>query len=310
MQMRDYFIDKIYNYALKNKNVILITNEQGAQSLDKFREDLPEQFINAGISEQNIITVASGLARQKKKVYIYSIASFITLRCFEQIKLDINLMNLPVTIFGVGASYSYDTSGPTHHSIEDISILRTMSNLEIFSPSDNNVLDYIFKHSVKSRAPIYVRLDRQQLPNIPRDDINFRSGFYNINQSSRAFIISTGNMSHVALEAIKILNKNYNLKISFIDVFAINFLKTELMKVIKNAKLILTLEEHVLDGGLGSIISELLFDEKINYNLSLVRMGINKYNLYTYKSRKLIHKINKIDLENIVKKILKNKKIL
>ena len=139
MQMRDFFINEIYNAAKKNKNIILITNDQGAQSLDKFRKDLPKQFINAGISEQNIITAAAGMAQQKKKIFVYSIASFITLRCLEQIKLDVNLMKLPVTIFGVGASYSYDSAGPTHHSIEDISILRTMKNLEIFLSSNFSV---------------------------------------------------------------------------------------------------------------------------------------------------------------------------
>lgn len=305
MQMRDYLIEKIFGYALKNKDVILISNEQGAQSLDRFRKELPDQFINAGISEQNIISVAAGLAKQKKKVYIYSIASFITLRCFEQIKLDINLMNLPVTIFGVGASYSYDTSGPTHHSIEDISILRTMKNLEIFSPSDNDILNYIFNYSARSKKPIYIRLDRKPLNILSGDNFNFKNGFRVFGEiKSKKFIVSTGNMSHVALEAIKIFQKYSSEPICFIDVFSAKLSIKNFLNTIKNAKLIVTLEEHILAGGLGSIIAELLFDNKINKKLDLIRMGIDINKIYTYKPRNLIHRINKITANDVVKKIL------
>jgi transketolase len=306
MQMRDHLIEKIYNHALKNKDVILISNEQGAQALDKFRKELPTQFINAGISEQNIISMAAGLAKQKKKVYIYSIASFITLRCFEQIKLDINLMNLPVTIFGVGASYSYDTSGPTHHSIEDISILRTMKNLKIFSPSDNNILDYIFNYSLKSKNPLYIRLDRKPLDVLSSNKFNFKNGFRTFGEmKSKKIIISTGNMSHVALEAIKIYNRHSKEPVCFIDVFSTKLSIKNFLNTIKKAKLIVSLEEHILEGGLGSIIAELLFDNKINKKLDLIRMGINLNKMYTYKSRHLIHKMNKITPIDIVKEISK-----
>jgi transketolase len=305
MQMRDHLINKIFKYAYKKKEVILISNEQGAQSLDKFRLELPNQFINAGISEQNIISVAAGLAKQKKKIYVYSIASFITLRCFEQIKIDLNIMNLPVTIFGVGASYSYDTSGPTHHSIEDISILRTMKNLEIFSPSDNNILGHIFDYSTVSKKPAYIRLDRKPLDILQRNTLNFKNGFSTTgNLNSKRFIVSTGNMSHMALEALKICEENYNISICLIDIFSIRFQKKNFLKIIKNAKLVLTLEEHVLEGGLGSIISEILFDYRFNKKLDLIRMGIDVNKLYTYKSRNLIHKYNKIEVKDIVNSIL------
>lgn len=305
--MRDYFIDKICDYAEINKDVILITNEQGAQSLDRFRKNLPKQFINAGISEQNLISVAAGLAKQKKKVYVYSIASFITLRCFEQIKLDINLMNLPVTILGVGASCSYDTSGPTHHSIEDISILRTMKNLEIFSPSDNNILKHIFEHSIKTKKPMYLRLDRKPLKTLERSNFIFKNGFSIIgNLHSKKFIVSTGNMSHLALDAIKICETKFNLKVCLIDIFSINFSKKIFLKNIKNSNTIITIEEHILAGGLGSMIAELLFDNKKNKINNLIRMGIKFDHVYNYKPRDLIHKANKIRLNDIVKTILRS----
>lgn len=302
--MRDYFINQIYHKAKKDKKIILISNEQGAQALDEFRKTLPNQFINAGISEQNIISMAAGLAYQNKKVYIYSIASFITLRCFEQIKLDINLMNLPVTIFGVGSSYSYDTAGPTHHSIEDISILRTLRNFNLFSPSDNKILKKIFNYTIKSSKPSYVRLDRQVQENLYRKSFNFNDGFSIFgNKKSKVLIISTGNMVHTALN---VLNNN-NPNICVMDFFSFNFDKKNLLKFISKFNFIISLEEHLLQGGLGSIISELLFDNNMNKKINLTRMGINLNEAYTYKNREKIHKINKITEKDILKNINKLK---
>ena len=304
MQMRDFFINEIYNAAKKNKNIILITNDQGAQSLDKFRKDLPKQFINAGISEQNIITVAAGMAMQKKKIFVYSIASFITLRCLEQIKLDVNLMKLPVTIFGVGASYSYDTAGPTHHSIEDISILRTMKNLEIFSPSENNILKEIFNYVLKSKLPNYIRLDRQEQKAINRDNLNFKDGFHFVNKKfDDTIIVSTGKMTSTAIDVSKKIKNLKNQDIGMIDIFKMNF---DLKKFfLKNRKLkkIITIEEHLLEGGLGSIFAEYLFDYNLNKKISLKRFGVDIKNAYSYASRTKIHDLNGLTVSKIIKKI-------
>lgn len=302
--MRDFFINEIYNAAKKNKNIILITNDQGAQSLDKFRKDLPKQFINAGISEQNIITVAAGMAMQKKKIFVYSIASFITLRCLEQIKLDVNLMKLPVTIFGVGASYSYDTAGPTHHSIEDISILRTMKNLEIFSPSENNILKEIFNYVLKSKLPNYIRLDRQEQKAINRDNLNFKDGFHFVNKKfDDTIIVSTGKMTSTAIDVSKKIKNLKNQDIGMIDIFKMNF---DLKKFfLKNRKLkkIITIEEHLLEGGLGSIFAEYLFDYNLNKKISLKRFGVDIKNAYSYASRTKIHDLNGLTVSKIIKKI-------
>jgi transketolase len=304
MQMRDFFINEIYKAAKKNKNIILITNDQGAQSLDKFREDLPKQFINAGISEQNIITAAAGMAMQKKKIFVYSIASFITLRCLEQIKLDVNLMKLPVTIFGVGASYSYDSAGPTHHSIEDISILRTMKNLEIFSPSENNILKEIFDYVLKSKLPNYIRLDRQEQKAINRDNLIFQDGFHLVNKKfDDTIIVSTGKMTSTAIDVSKKIKNLKNQDIGVIDIFKMNF---NLKKIfLKNRKLkkIITIEEHLLEGGLGSIFAEYLFDYNLNKKISLKRFGVDVANAYSYASRKKIHDLNGLTVSKIIKKI-------
>ena len=111
VQMRDAFLSMLYQKAIGDPDIILLTNDQGAISLDDFKEKLPNQFFNIGISEQNIISVAAGLVLTGKKVYVYSLLSFIFLRCYEQIKIDLCAMKLPVTIVGVGSGYSYSPDG-------------------------------------------------------------------------------------------------------------------------------------------------------------------------------------------------------
>ena len=309
IQMRDFFIEKLFNYAKKDKNILLISNEQGASALDKFRKKLKNQFINAGISEQNIISVAAGLAFQGKRVLVYSISSFITLRSLEQIKIDLNIMKLPVTILAVGASCSYDMAGPTHHSIDDIAILRTLANFEIYSPSDNNTLDKILKSTLKSKIPSIVRLDRFPLKNISACEISqFKKGFRKFGNSRKIAIISTGITSQIVFELGNDLKKE---KIFFlqIDIFKIkNFDKNELKKNLRNIKDIITVEEHTLNGGIGSIISEFIADNRLK--CSLTRLGLKDKNLYSYLSREKIQKKNKIDktsIKKIVIKLLKNK---
>ena len=303
MQMRDFLIDEIYKIANNDKDVILISNEQGAKSLDKFRKDLPNQFINAGISEQNIISVAAGLSKFKKKVFVYSISSFITLRSFEQIKIDLNIMNLPVIIFGVGASCSYDTAGPTHHSIDDVSILRTLKNINLYSPTDNNVLRNIFNILKRKPKLSYLRLDRMNLDVISKKDVQIKDTFQVFGKKTKNAIISTGYATHVMNELRTDLLKN-NVNVTLIDIFQIKPINENKLKLyLKNFKNIIVIEEHTKHGGLGSVISEIKSDHNLKFNLQ--RFGIKDENLYTYNSREKIYKTNKIDKNSIKKKIFK-----
>ena len=304
--MRDFFIDSLHSVAKKNKNVLLISNEQGATALDKFRKELKNQFINAGISEQNIISVSAGLASQGKKVFVYSISSFITLRCFEQIKIDLNIMKLPVTILAVGASYSYDKSGPTHHSIDDIAILRTLSNFEIYSPSDNNVLKKIFKETLKSKIPNIVRLDRFPLKNIGEcKEVDVKRGFRKFGKSKKIVVITTGITTQIVSELMKELSYE-KIEILNLDMFQIkNFDRNQLKNILSKIKNVITVEEHTLNGGIGSVVAEFILDYKLNNTLT--RLGIKDENLYSYLERSKNQEKNNIDkksIKKIVKKIL------
>lgn len=302
VDMRDAFIKELYVRARSEPNIIFLSNEYGAPSLDEFRTELPKQFINAGISEQNLISVAAGLALGGKKVYVYSIASFITLRCFEQLKIDLCSMNLPVTIIGVGPCYAYSVDGPTHHATEDIAIMRALANMCMYSPADSNMAAALVDVSLRSTAPIYCRFDKGKYPLIYKQNEDLSTGFTVVREGEDVCIIATGIMVHRAVEIAEHLKK-YSIRAQVIDMYRLKPIDTRnILGVIKRAKKIITIEEHTIHGGLGSIIAEILSDA--NVFLPFKRLAVPDELLYTYGIRENIHCELGLDRDGVVQTIL------
>jgi len=159
IDIRDAFFDELYEIASGDKNVMFLTADVGAWSLDRFKEDLPAQYINVGVAEQNLVSVAAGLALGGKKVFIYSIAAFIIQRCYEQIKIDLFQMRLPVTIIGSGPGLTYGSDGPTHHATNDIEIIRVLP-LTIITPSSPEEAKEAAVIGYQSKLPVYIRLGK------------------------------------------------------------------------------------------------------------------------------------------------------
>ena len=303
ISMRDIFFDSLYEEARKNKDIIVISADMGAPALDKFRRDFKSRFINVGIAEENMVTIAAGLALAGKKVFIYAIMPFVTSRCYEMIKVDLSLMNLPVTVVGVGAGFSYDDSGPTHHSTDDIAIMRTLPNMTVLSPSD------IFSTARFARAvcgmagPSYVRLDREVLPVIYKKDDDFSSGLSSLKTGGDLIIIATGNMVHIALEAARKLAREHSLICGVIDLYRVKPINSELLlKNIKGVKRVVTLEEHLISGGLGSAIAETLADN--GSKAALKRLAVPDKYYYAYGGRKNIQALCRLDAKGVTNEIL------
>jgi len=290
--MRDAFFGTLYEQAKKDKDIVIVTGDMGAPSLDDFRKDFSDRFFNVGIAEQNMIAIASGLASEGKKVYTFAIAPFATSRCFEFTKLNAGLMMLPIKVVGVGAGFSYDDSGPTHHTTEDISIMRTIPYLEIYSPADSICAAKIAEKTIKSKLPSYMRLDRKVLPQIYSEEENFNEGFKEYISGKNVGILTTGNMVHTALE----VSSMYDKEVGVIDLYRIKPVNPALADTLKKYKKILTLEEHLLNGGLGSIVSEMITDKDIP--VKLTRMGLNDF-IYAYGGRENIQKICRIDVNSV-----------
>lgn len=309
--MRDSFFDKLYEIARKDPNVVLVDADMGAPSLDKFRKDMPSQFINVGIAEMNAITVASGLALGGKNAFAYAIAPFITLHCYEQVKIDMCAMNIPVTTIGVGAGFSYEDSGPTHHTTEDIAAMRVLPNISILNITDNIMASKSAEIAYKSKSPLYVRLDREPLENIYSEKDKFEDGVSCLRNGSDVCIVATGNMVHKALDVARTLKKR-SVDAAVIDLYRLKPVNVKLLlKYMKQSQKIVTLEEHLIHGGLGSIVSEVVTDNSVN--LPLKRLAIPDKYCYTYGGREAIRKTIGLDTNSVVKTILnfsgnKNKK--
>lgn len=296
--MRDALFGTLYDRALEDKEIVIVTADMGAPSLDKFRENIPERFFNVGIAEHNMIAIASGLASEGKKVYTFAIAPFITSRCFEFTKLNAGLMKLPIKLVGVGAGFSYDDSGPTHHTTEDISIMRAIPHLEIYSPSDSVSAAKITEMTINSQVPAYLRLDRKVLPKIYQEDEKFESGFKEYKIGKKVGIVTTGNMVHNALE----VSSKFGEDVGVIDVYRLNPINPRIADTLRQYKNIVTLEEHLLNGGLGSIVSELITDNSLPVQLK--RIGLNDF-IYAYGGRENIQKVCGIDTDLVTREISK-----
>lgn len=272
--MRDVLIQEFFARAQQNPNLLFLSADLGAESLDQFREELPAQFIYPGICEQNMIDVAAGLAAAHKTVFTYAMASFITARCYEQLKVALGAMNKPVTVISVGVGLGYDDAGPTHYTTEDIACLRALPNVEIWTPCDEESTREITIECCERPAFRYLRLERPALPNVYQG--NFRAamanGFAEVASGNDAVILSSGFMLHRAL-AVREQLKMEGLDVAVVDLFRIKPLSgRELARQLDRYSHVVTLEEQCLAGGFGSAVAEVWVDQ--NVNKPLLRLGL------------------------------------
>ena len=305
--MRDVFIEQIYNRMTDDDSLFFLSADFGSPKLDRIREDYKDRFINVGIAEQNLINVATGLALEGFTVYAYAIAPFLIMRAYEQIRNNLSLLShtheINVNLVGVGAGLSYDVSGPTHHSVEDISIIRTLPNITIFSPSDWVLAEKFADYSIKSKRPKYIRFDGKPLPNIyNKEVVDLQKGFFELADRGEVCLVSTGYMTHTALRAVDKLNKD-KIDVGLIDVFLIKPVNEDMFfNVLNKYKYIITLEEAFINkGGLDSLVSALL--ENRDSRIRLKRMGFKDEYVFDMGGREHLHKKNNLDEEGIIKNI-------
>ncbi len=306
--MRDVFIEHIYHRMHEDQDIFFLCADFGSPKLDNIREDFKDRFINVGIAEQNLVNVSTGLALEGYTVYAYAIAPFLTMRAYEQIRVNISLhaqlKEINLNLIGVGAGLSYDVSGPTHHCLEDISIMRTLPNIMVFSPSDWVLAEKLADYSIRIKKPKYIRFDGKPLARIYKDidDAALENGFCEIRTGDEICIISTGYMTHIAVNTANILTED-NINIGVIDAFLLKPVKEDLFfEKIQRYKYIITLEEAFINkGGLDSLVSYVL-DNK-NSNITLKRMGFKDAYVFDIGSRDYLHRLNKLDEDSIIQNI-------
>jgi len=302
--MRDAFSEELYEWAKKERDIVLVTADTGAICHDKIRQELSNQYFNVGIAEQNMVGVGAGLAMTGKKPFLYAIASFATLRCYEQIRVDLCCMGLPVTVVGVGAGFDYNTLGPTHHSTEDLAVMRALPGMTILNPSDSLMAREMVGYCVKKPGPKYIRLDRTGLPLVydetTKPDIN--RGLTVLREGRDLCIVATGRMVKRALELADALEEN-SIEAGVVDLFRIKPVNEVLLyETISRYSYIASLEEHFVTGGLGSVVLETLSNNGKSH--PIFRFGIPDKFCREYGNRAYLQKVNNLDLESLTQAVL------
>ena len=298
--MRDHFISSLTEIVENNKNIVLITGDLGFGVLDNFIKKYPKQFINAGVAEQNMTGIASGLGMDGKVVFTYSIGNFNTLRCLEQIRNDACYHNSNVNIISVGGGFSYGALGYSHHATEDIAIMRSLPNLRVFSPCDFWEVQEITKKVVELGGVNYIRIDKSSAGYTNRPNEEFTVGKARVlTEGKDITIIATGGIVELALEAQKKLLE-FDVSCKVVSMHTIKPIDKEMIiDVSKNTGGIITLEEHSLIGGLGGAVSEVLMQESV-YPKKFKMMGLESKFSTIVGSQSYLRKHNNLDVNSIV----------
>tara|TARA_B100002051_G_scaffold263989_1_gene288286 strand:- start:1724 stop:2641 length:918 start_codon:yes stop_codon:yes gene_type:complete len=261
MLQRDAFIEEITKKLEKDKSIYFLSADFGAAALDKLRERFPENFLHCGISEQAMLDIASGLALEKNKVFVYAMAPFISLRSIEQTKCGAGLMNLPICILSVGIGLGYADAGPTHYSTEDFACFRSIVGSSIYTPSDVASTKLIAKEMLEEPKFSYIRLDREVLSDISPEikKVDYEKGFRMFGKADekKIALISHGKMFHKCLD---IYEKNPNNFIC-IDIFKSKPFPKDLANNTKKCKGIVVVDEQSPSGNLSSCIFEGFSDQ-------------------------------------------------
>jgi transketolase len=258
--MRDTFIAELVKQARINKNIILMVGDLGFSVVEPFQEEFPDRFINAGVAEQNMMGVAAGMASEGCHVFVYSIANFPTFRCAEQIRNDVDYHKLPVTIVSVGGGLSYGNLGYSHHAIQDYALMRAMPNMLIASPGDPSEVAACVRYITYNPQPTYLRLGKAGERTLHDDSLELAPGRWvslkNDNLGSQNALLATGYGLQIAATWLK--NPRYeNWSLYSLPLWGMKFKEIQSAQVGKFQKIV-TVEDHLLDGGFGSWMLESL----------------------------------------------------
>ena len=305
--MRDALLERIWQTMEGDAKLFFVSADFGSPVLDKIRRDFPKRFVNVGIAEQNLINVSAGLALEGYTVFAYAIAPFITMRCYEQVRVSLALLSevrrMNVNLIGVGAGYSYVVSGPTHQCYEDITLIRALPNFQLLSPADHVTASTLFDHCVTHNGPKYLRLDAQILPVIypsvpPKIDL----GFHVHQHGQDICLIATGYMLHTAQKVANELAR-MGITVGVIDLFNLtHFAADELASALRPYTGCVSLEEGFRGrGGLDAMLFE--FIARRHLGIALLNLGVEPGYRFELGPRELLHEQVGIGVQSVLSSV-------
>lgn len=254
--MRSAFIDELVALARRQDNIALIVGDLGFSVVEPFADEFPDRFVNAGVAEQNMTGLAAGMASEGYHVFTYSIANFPTFRCAEQIRNDVAYHNLPVTVVAVGGGLAYGSLGYSHHAVQDYALIRMMPNMLITAPGDPMEVRSCLRYLINNPGPSYLRLGKSGEPHIHNSPPIIQRGQWIPvrTTTSRRALLSTGATLRFATELIK-SDQYADHNVFSMPVWSMHD-KTQQINMLKNFDEVVTIEDHLQDGGFGSWLLE------------------------------------------------------
>lgn len=306
--MRDTFVKTLIDIAKEDKNVHLITGDLGFGVLKPFWEQLPDQFTNAGIAEQNMTSFAAGLALEGKTVFTYSIGNFPTLRAIEQIRNDCAYHNANVKIVCVGGGFVYGSLGMSHHATEDLSIMRALPDVTVLAPGDLVEAEHATRAIYEHDGTCYLRLGRGGEKRIHEKIDNFQIGkAIKIKDGARVAIFSTGAIFDETMEASEML-KEEGINPALYTFPTVKPIDRKIIEEsAKQFDLIVTVEEHNIVGGFGSAVSEVIA-ELVGTKARVLKVGLNDQYSSIVGSQKYLRDVYGMSANKIVEKVLENQR--
>ena len=258
---RQAMCEVLVEEAKKNKNIVVLTSDsRGSASLGDFANSLPEQLIEVGIAEQNLVSISAGLAHMGKQPFAASPACFLSMRSIEQIKVDVAYSNKNVKLVGISGGVSYGALGMSHHSLQDFAVTRAIPNLQVLVPADRHETKQMFQALVNSENPAYIRLGRNPVEDCyTSEEYSFEIGkAVTMIEGNDLLFIATGETVRQAMDAAERL-KQRNISTKVLNIHSIKPFDTKaVIEAAKQIKRVISVEEHSLNGGLGSAVAEAL----------------------------------------------------
>ena len=302
--MRDAFINSLTELAENDKDIILLTGDLGFGVFEEFEARFPGQYFNVGIAEQNMMGLAAGLSLEGKKVVAYSIGNFASLRCLEQIRNDACYHDASITVVASGGGFSYGSLGMSHHTTEDLAILRALPNMVVVAPCTKNEAKEATKQLVSTKGVGYLRLDKTAAEEVALAQ-PFSIGKSRIfREGTDLTLIATGGILEEAVLASKELEK-FGLDVKILGIHTVKPIdKEEILKSALETGGLIVIEEHNKDGGLGSAVAEVCMDHAVLPN-KFLRIGLNNTFSSIVGSQHYLREQYKIDHNAIVNSVKK-----
>ena len=298
--MRNAFARTMTELAQERQDVCLLSGDIGNRMFDKYKEVAPTRFLNCGIAEANMMSMAAGMGLSGLRPVVYTITPFTTTRCLEQIRTGVAYHEAPVVIVGTGSGLSYAELGATHHSLEDLAILRNIPNMRVCAPTDSLELVAQLREAIEEGKPTYIRIGKKGEPNLLENQENLGIGkAHLIRKGSKYLVLGIGPILGEALLASKKLSE-IGIEIAVASMGCIkpideDFLKKRLAEEYTDW---ISLEEHHQNGGLGSTLLEWLSDNEVK-DLKLRRVGVKDHFIHKLGNQHFVRNAEGIDAEAI-----------